>query len=1575
MAVHLERKDQTNKQGFHHECILLVLRFFVFILLSSSTGYADVETVTSPTSPITEISLQLQSSDGVDVSGNDTVFLGGKVDVTLDLLFADNVTIFNTSVHLSFPFEFVLHTPLGNVSTAIGDNLAASMLNVSYGADRVEIDLGIIESTNSSSNLTQDSIISASFTLLMFYPREVIGSFLPFPAEVHYVDGGIERTQNVTNEVKYGGPGVTENFQNSGFIPGEADFIPDRATSVNITLDLLSSSLTGVTIFLELSSADVSDLNVDFGGLTVTPLGTVNYTQPNITAQSQFSCSGAICTFPAIGFGNISAVSGSILMEISFTIRQGSLSVGDVVHAAFDMDINGESTSLSSLDLNVVQPELEVTFSIDPLSVTEQIDDYTYQYMHFTTTVFHSSASTGPASEVSITNDISALEVDLDSIMPSPYTSGGAPILTLSFYIYRPGVLEIGEVATLSYNARLKRETVDDNLDANITLEAVLTWSSLPASEASSVHPGVDYGPVTAAECITQTITYEESLLYNHGLAALFFFVALLVSLLLVVLAFFIYAKCATGGIYAIVQPEGTIAKSVTQHGLIINPRAGKTGLDMVEEYSSLTANESIVIILSQKDKSKKVLDFDNLDILGTITTDIQLEEQRISTMVELFVMLLGAWSHREEGLRRDTAQKLSRKYQRRTKDAIKSLEDQYRHDSRQLLKHLSAENKGKLMMMKKKHESEIRLKTAQGRNLDKADLKEVLDLLKQQQAAEVASGMQLLKLKQDEEQEKLRKEYATKKRIAIKTIQQEYLDQAILQGGLDEDQARALLQEHHQSMATVERLMDEEMSRQRMALEEKLNKRKLLAKVTESQEEYHRRMLNTMAGQTITAVNELENSEQLSGEEAKAQVERLMKDVHIIKDQYERERSKQEEALHKRLSERKKKRMMEKEKEHKQDLAEFEKEKKALVETGDLAPEEYMEARCDLLASQRVDVADIDKEYDEDARQELEKLREEMVVKVRSQIKDVRQKIHGDLQNKGLTEKQAQQIVEQHERDMEELMEEREEQRKKQEAALKKRLAKQRMELAQRKQEEREEREQIREHEEKMVGRLLASQVAMSEEERQRILAEHEQHLVAMENSLALTKLRQRRLLEEKMATRKSRQMERLAKKQEQEAKRKQRERKLDSDDEEDSTQCRLKEMMQKHTEEKMAMLAETSGDRDQLEEEMEAVRSEMLHERANALKEQEDRLGAVMAQLQMEKARELATIEEQHKALLQLKMNMLDELTEKGIMKNAQCKKVIETHQKQMEAVEQKLRKQRAKAEAETKRRLKEKAAERERALAQRQEEEMAQLLEREKSGTAARLKRIALKHKHMVQMEEFRNKLEIEMTQSLEELRRQSEVMKMKQQQEQELDFLSALVKVGNYERSELVNILHLLFPARSHDQVNAMLTKLYAKVDEEKDNGDSNDGTPVKKEGVSTGDEKKGPRLEDKVKDAILGKIQERTSSLTKKSKKKKSKKLAPLRSSDHAHGDGDLGSSMRGGAPPPLPGIRPDPEGGTATPDDSSDPNTPVRRRKGGYDDEEEDSEEGEDGDQTGYLKKKGSLPPVRKGRKANNAYY
>ena len=59
----------------------------------------------------------------------------------------------------------------------------------------------------------------------------------------------------------------------------------------------------------------------------------------------------------------------------------------------------------------------------------------------------------------------------------------------------------------------------------------------------------------------------------------------------------------------------------------------------------------------------------------------------------------------------------------------------------------------------------------------------------------------------------------------------------------------------------------------------------------------------------------------------------------------------------------------------------------------------------------------------------------------------------------------------------------------------------------------------------------------------------------------------------------------------------------------------------------------------------------------------------------------------------------------------------------------------------EKELKKKLKIKMAEREKTFMERQERELEELGHQQTNGVAARLKRVALKHKHMVQMEEFR------------------------------------------------------------------------------------------------------------------------------------------------------------------------------------------------------------------------------------------
>ena len=51
------------------------------------------------------------------------------------------------------------------------------------------------------------------------------------------------------------------------------------------------------------------------------------------------------------------------------------------------------------------------------------------------------------------------------------------------------------------------------------------------------------------------------------------------------------------------------------------------------------------------------------------------------------------------------------------------------------------------------------------------------------------------------------------------------------------------------------------------------------------------------------------------------------------------------------------------------------------------------------------------------------------------------------------------------------------------------------------RKEEERAEQAQLRDHEENVVRKLMDNQLAMSEDERERIMAEHEKQMVKLEN------------------------------------------------------------------------------------------------------------------------------------------------------------------------------------------------------------------------------------------------------------------------------------------------------------------------------------------------------------------------------------------------------------------------------------------------------------------------------------------
>ena len=72
--------------------------------------------------------------------------------------------------------------------------------------------------------------------------------------------------------------------------------------------------------------------------------------------------------------------------------------------------------------------------------------------------------------------------------------------------------------------------------------------------------------------------------------------------------------------------------------------------------------------------------------------------------------------------------------------------------------------------------------------------------------------------------------EYAIRKRIGIKEIQQQFVGGVIDTAQLNMEKSEWLIKQHREQQDEIHRKYDEEISRQRMNLEEKLARRRALA-------------------------------------------------------------------------------------------------------------------------------------------------------------------------------------------------------------------------------------------------------------------------------------------------------------------------------------------------------------------------------------------------------------------------------------------------------------------------------------------------------------------------------------------------------------------------------------------------------------------------------------------------------------------------------------------------------------------------------------------------------------------------
>ncbi|VDI48512.1 ellis van creveld syndrome protein 2, partial [Mytilus galloprovincialis] len=297
---------------------------------------------------------------------------------------------------------------------------------------------------------------------------------------------------------------------------------------------------------------------------------------------------------------------------------------------------------------------------------------------------------------------------------------------------------------------------------------------------------------------------------------------------------------------------------------IILNPaEVMKTG-NTILDYSSTAANDSIVGILSMKDRLKRYREIDGLDIVSSIKVDTDIETERNDATVQATVLLLNGLHQNKDSSANQ--QQVTNNFKKKRTNLDKNLDDEYKREVKKLYKKLGAKNKARMSHLLQKQKDER-----------KKIVSEMYDLGD--------------------------KEFGARKRVGLKELQQGMLTEAGEIGLLDQQKMNWMLEEHRKTQEKLEKTYDEEISRQRMLLEEKLERRRALAKSSETQEDDQSYLLNTMAGHQLTLIEETQKSSGMGHDQAQKYIEEAKAELMALNERREKEREKQEEALHKKLS------------------------------------------------------------------------------------------------------------------------------------------------------------------------------------------------------------------------------------------------------------------------------------------------------------------------------------------------------------------------------------------------------------------------------------------------------------------------------------------------------------------------------------------------------------------------------------------------------------------------------------------------------------------------------------------------
>ncbi|PAA72737.1 hypothetical protein BOX15_Mlig019322g1 [Macrostomum lignano] len=454
-------------------------------------------------------------------------------------------------------------------------------------------------------------------------------------------------------------------------------------------------------------------------------------------------------------------------------------------------------------------------------------------------------------------------------------------------------------------------------------------------------------------------------------------------------------------------------------------------------------------------------------------------------------------------------------------------------------------------------------------------------------------------------------------------------------------------------------------------------------------------------------------------------------------------------------------------------------------TDTGD--PERAADALADKLEARDSALATMHEDCDARDCNQLTALRDDLLQEKGSGEAQVEEELNRQL---GLSEDEVGRMLDMHRRQVEKFRKDKRSEQQRSQRRLEEKLASRQAKFAAARQAREAELAEVKRGQDVVLHKALALQADIDEQARKQIVEEHERQLLALGNSLQLSRLRQEKGLEAKLAARRAA-MSRLQ--------RDTREEKLLLDEqkaggpEAAKLEARLAARME---EEKRRLYEESRLGRQRLRENLAA-------ETAAALKEQEARLGEAIGRLQTGQARRRGLIDRQEKVVRELEAQLEARLAEDGDGGGRDdgdmrgLDQILQSYRNQMANLSDQMDREKRQQEMLLKERLQRRKLEREEEVKQtvdKEEQEATRALDSSGHGQIARyVLELSLDAKFRNSMMSMEEEMRLEMKRQQEQLDREMEADLQKSLEDQRKRLFGDLARLTSIPKSEMQDMV--------------------------------------------------------------------------------------------------------------------------------------------------------------------------------------